>query len=150
MSRSGMTDRKSTARAFTVAALVSAVLFATFTFIDDESGLRGAGYAILLLIIGVAASLVAMGALAFPVFLLLLRLRLASLWTALASGLVIGAVMSAITEWPQAGIGVFLPAGWNDHAVRRISAHAAIGAVSALCFWLVRSSKMQSEAPSGR
>ena len=49
------------------------------------------------LIIGVAASLVAIGALAFSILLLLVRLRLASLRTALASGLVIGVAIAALT-----------------------------------------------------
>jgi hypothetical protein len=58
------------------------------------------------------------------------------LWTALASGALVGAILSALTDWP--GIGAFQQKCWGDFAVRRICVHAGIGAIAGSCFWLVR------------
>lgn len=91
----------------------------------------------LLLLVGVASSLLAIVVFALPAFLLLTRLRLVNLWSALSAGLIIGAIMAAVTEWPQSGLEAFARAGWNDHAVRRICVHAVIGAISSFCFWLI-------------
>ena len=96
-------NRQHITSAFFVATMVSAALFAVFTFASDNSGLRSPGYAMLLLLVGMAFSLLAIVVLALPVLLLLARFRPANLWSALASGLVIGAIMAGLTEWPQSG-----------------------------------------------
>lgn len=127
---------KRVARSFSLAAGVSAVLFATFTFITDRSGLQSPSYAIVLLCIGMAASLFSIVVLGLPMLFFLMRLRLVNLWSTIASGLVIGAVMAGLTEWPQSGLDAFKSAGWDDHSVRRMCVLALIGAVAALCFWL--------------
>ena len=139
-------DRKSR-RAFAdssiIAAVVAAVLFAAFGLATDESGLRGPGNAGLLLLIGMAASLLAIAVLALPTFLILARLQLANVGSTLAAGLAIGALLAGITEWPQTGLAAFVQGGWSDHAVRRICVLAVIGAISASCFWLTWTRKTQ-------
>ena len=142
-------DRRSIASAFLVAAVVSTVLFTAFTFATDQSGLRGPGYLMMLLLVGVASSLLAIVVLALPAFFLLARLRLVNLWSALAAGLVIGAIMAGVTEWPQSGLKAFTHADWDDHAVIRIYVHAAIGAVAALCFWLIWRRRQPGNATQG-
>ena len=139
-------DQRSMVGAFLVAAVVTAVLFAAFTFATDESSLRGFGYLMLLLLVGVASAFLAIMVFALPAFLLLARLRLVNLWSALSAGLIIGAIMAAMTEWPQSGLEAFARAGWNDHAVRRICVYAVIGAISALCFWLIWKRNQPSSA----
>lgn len=129
-------SRRAVADSSLIAAIVAAVLFAAFGLATDESGLRGPGYAGLLLLVGMAASLLAITVFALPAFLILVRLQLVTLWSALAAGLTIGAILAGITEWPQTGLAAFTRDGWSDHAVRRICVLATIGAVSASCFWL--------------
>ena len=73
--------RRTLANSFLVAAVVSAVLFAALDFATDESGLRGLGYVALLLLVGVASSLLAIVVFALPAFLILARLRLATVWS---------------------------------------------------------------------
>ncbi len=134
-------NRQHIASAFFVAAVVSAALFAVFTFASDNSGLRSPSYAMLLLLVGMAFSLLAIVVLALPVLLVLVRLRLVNLWSALTSGLVIGAIMAGLTEWPQSGLEAFRHIGWEDHGVRRICVFALIGTLSALSFWLTWKSR---------
>lgn len=136
-------NRRAVADSFAVAAVVSGVLFAAFGFASDESGLRGPGYAVLLLLIGMASSLLAIVVFALPALLILVRLRLANLWSMLVAGLMIGAILGSVTEWPQAGLAAFGRAGWSDHAVRRICVLGAIGTVSAFCFWMAWSRRSQ-------
>jgi hypothetical protein len=141
MNVSGVSDRRPIAVAFFAAAVVSTVLFAAFIFAGDTSGLRSPTYAMLLLLVGMASSLLSIVVLALPVLLVLVRLRLVNLWSALASGLVIGAIMAGLTEWPQLGLEAFRHIGWEDHAVRRICVFALIGTLSALSFWLTWKSR---------
>jgi hypothetical protein len=136
-------NRRAIADAFVVATVVSAVLFAVFEFVSDESGLRGPGYAVLLLLVGVASSLLAIVIFALPALLILARLRLANVWSSIIAGLIIGAILASMTEWPQTGLAAFTHGGWSDHAVRRICALAAIGTASAFCFWLAWSRRTQ-------
>jgi hypothetical protein len=121
---------------FAIAGTISAVLYAGYTFFTEQSGLQGPGYAVLLLMVGAQFSFLAIVVLALPTYIVFSRLRLFKLWSSLAAGLVFGATMAAITEWPQTGLRSFVDVGWSDHAVRRIFVYAAIGAVAGLGFWL--------------
>jgi len=141
MNVSGVSDRRPIAVAFFSAAVVSAVLFAAFTFAIDTSGLRSPAYAMLLLLVGMASSLLAIVVLALPALLVLVRLRLVNLWSALTSGLVIGTIVAGLTEWPQSGLEAFRHIGLEDHAVRRTYVFALIGTASALSFWLTWKSR---------
>jgi len=136
-------SRRTFADSSLIAAVVAAVLFAAFGIATDESGFRGPSYAGLLFLIGMAGSLLAIAVLALPTFLILARLQLANLWSTLAAGLAIGALLAGITEWPQTGLTAFAQDGWSDHAVRRICVLAVIGAISASCFWLTWTRKTQ-------
>ena len=95
----------------------------------------------LLLLVGMASSLLAIVMLALPALLVLVRLRLVNLWSALISGLVIGAIMTGLTEWPQSGLEAFRHIGWGDHVVRRICVFALIGTLCAFSFWLTWKSR---------
>jgi hypothetical protein len=136
MAAFGKTNYRAIAIAFLVADIVSAMLFAAFTFLTDKSGLQGPGYAVILLLLGAQFSLMAIVVFALPLLFIFVRLRLVNIWSTLLSGLVVGAAMAGITEWPPAGISAVLNVAWDDLAVRRIYVFAVIGAVSALGFWL--------------
>jgi hypothetical protein len=129
-------DRRRLLHAFLVADIASAIMFTAYAYSTDQSGLRDTYYSAGFLLIGVAFSGIAIAVFALPAFLALRFKGLVNLWSALTGGFVVGALMAALTERPR-GLSGFIHASWDDHAVRRLCAFAAIGALSALSFWSV-------------
>ena len=123
---------------FAVSAAVSAVLITAHTLYTEHAGLQSLAYAMILLMLDLNFTLWAILLLAVPAYLVFSRLKLVTLWSTLASGFSVGAIAASVTEWPQRGVRAFFDAGMDDHAVRRISAYAIIGAVSAFAFWISR------------
>ena len=131
-------DRRSIFRGLLAADVIAAVLFAVFTYSTDKSGQHDLGYLLVLLLVGVAYSLIAIVVFALPLLVVFGRLRLINLALSLVAGFVIGAVMAGITERPGNGLIEVIRLNFSDHAVLRIWVFAAIGCASALGFWLVR------------
>jgi hypothetical protein len=139
-------DRRQTVHGLLAADVISAVLFAVFTFSTDKSTEHEFGYLLVLLLVGAAFSLVAIIVFALPLLMIFGRLRIVNLALSLASGFVIGGVMAGITEWPGNGVTEVIRANFSDHAVLRIWVFAAIGCASAFGFWLVRKNSLISRA----
>jgi len=137
-------DRRSIVRGLLAADVIAAVLFAVFTYSTDKSGQHDLGYLLVLLLVGVAYSLIAIVVFALPLLVVFGRLRLINLALSLVAGFVIGAVMASITERPGNGLIEVIRLNFSDHAVLRIWVFAAIGCASALGFWLVRKSSSTS------
>jgi hypothetical protein len=137
-------DRRSTARGLLAADVIAAVLFAVFTYSTDKSGQHDIGYLFVLLLVGIAYSLIAIVVFALPLLIIFGRLRVINLALSLVAGFVIGAVMAGITEWPDNGLIEVIRVNFSDHAVLRIWVFAAIGCASALGFWFVRKSSSTS------
>ena len=137
-------DRRSIFRGLLAADVIAAVLFAVFTYSTDKSGQHDLGYLLVLLLVGVAYSLIAIVVFALPLLVVFGRLRLINLALSLVAGFVIGAVMASITERPGNGLIEVIRLNFSDHAVLRIWVFAAIGCASALGFWLVRKSSSTS------
>jgi RsiW-degrading membrane proteinase PrsW (M82 family) len=133
-------DRQPIVRGLLAADGIAAVLFAVFTYSTDKSGQHDLGYLFVLLLVGVAYSLIAIVVFALPLLVVFGRLRVINLALSLVAGFFIGAVMAGMTEWPGNGLMEVIRVNFSDHAVRRIWAFAAIGCASALGFWLVRKS----------
>jgi RsiW-degrading membrane proteinase PrsW (M82 family) len=137
-------DRRPIVRGLLAADVIAAVLFAVFTYSTDKSGQHDLGYLLVLLLVGVAYSLIAIVVFALPLLVVFGRLRLINLALSLVAGFVIGAVMASITERPGNGLIEVIRLNFSDHAVLRIWVFAAIGCASALGFWLVRKSSSTS------
>jgi hypothetical protein len=137
-------DRRPIVRGLLAADVIAAVLFAVFTYSTDKSGQHDLGYLSVLLLVGIAYSLVAIVVFALPLLMVFGRLRVINLALSLVAGFFIGAVMAGMTEWPGNGLMEVIWANFSDHAVRRIWVFAAIGCASALGFWLVRKSSSTS------
>ena len=137
-------DRRPIVRGLLAADVIAAVLFAVFTYSTDKSGQHDLGYLLVLLLVGVAYSLIAIVVFALPLLVVFGRLRLINLALSLVAGFVIGAVMAGITERPGNGLIEVIRLNFSDHAVLRIWVFAAIGCASALGFWLVRKSSSTS------
>lgn len=133
-------DRRPIVRGLLAADVIAAVLFAVFTYSTEKSGQHDLGYLFVLLLVGVAYSLIAIVVFALPLLMFFGRLRLINLVLSLVAGFVIGAVMAGITERPGNGLIEVVRLNFSDHAVLRIWVFAAIGCASALGFWLVRKS----------
>jgi RsiW-degrading membrane proteinase PrsW (M82 family) len=131
-------DRRPIARGLLAADVIAAVLFAVFTYSTDKSGQYDLGYLFVLLLVGVAYSLIAIIVFALPLLIVFGRLRVINLALSLIAGFFIGAVMAGITERPGNGLIEVIRFNFSDHAVLRIWVFAAIGCASALGFWLVR------------
>jgi hypothetical protein len=103
----------------------------------------------MLLLVGVAYSLIAILVFVIPLLMVFGRLRVTSLALALALALVagffIGAVMAGLTEWPRNGLMEVMRINLGDHAVRRIWVFAAIGCASAFGFSLVVNRSLAAE-----
>ena len=127
-------DRRSIVRGLLAADVIAAVLFAVFTYSTDKSGQHDLGYLLVLLLVGVAYSLIAIVVFALPLLVVFGRLRLINLALSLVAGFVIGAVMAGITERPGNGLIEVIRLNFSDHAVLRIWVFAAIGCASALGF----------------
>ena len=132
--------RRPIVRGLLAADVIAAVLFAVFTYSTDKTGQHDLGYLLVVLLVGVAYSLIAIVVFALPLLVVFGRLRLINLALSLVAGFVIGAVMAGITERPGNGLIEVIRLNFSDHAVLRIWVFAAIGCVSALGFWLVRKS----------
>jgi hypothetical protein len=145
-----LNDRKSIARGLVAADVTAAVLFAVFTYSTDKSGQYGLDYLFVLLLVGIAYSLIAIIVFALPLLIIFARRRVINLSLSLVAGFFIGAAMAGITEWPGNGLMEVMRVNLNDHAVQRICAFAVIGCVSALVFWMVRKSSLTSGASIGR
>lgn len=139
-------DRRQIVRGLLAADVISAVLFAVFTFSTDKSTEHDFGYLLVLLLVGALYSLVAIIVFALPLLTIFGRLRIVSLALSLVSGFVIGGVMAGVTEWPGNGVMEVIGANFSDHAVRRIWVFAAIGCASAFGFWLVVKNSLTSRA----
>lgn len=140
-------DRRPIARGLLAADVIAAVLFAVFTYATDKTPDDDISYLFVLLLVGVAYSLIAIAVFALPLLVVFSRFRTINLALSLFAGFFIGAVMAGITEWPGNGLSEIIRVNFSDHAVRRLWAFAAIGCVSALGFWVVRrSSSMQRVA----
>jgi hypothetical protein len=137
-------DRRPIVRGLLAADVIAAVLFAAFTYSPDKSGQHDLGYLFVLLLVGVAYSLIAIIVFALPLLMFFGRLRVINLALSLVCGFVIGAVMAGITERPGNGLIEVIRLNFSDHAVLRIWVFAAIGCASALGFWLVRKSSSTS------
>ena len=137
-------DRRPTVRGLLAADVIAAVLFAVFTYSTDKTGQHDLGYLLVVLLVGVAYSLIAIVVFALPLLVVFGRLRLINLALSLVAGFVIGAVMASITERPGNGLIEVIRLNFSDHAVLRIWVFAAIGCASALGFWLVRKSSSTS------
>jgi F0F1-type ATP synthase assembly protein I len=137
-------DRRSIACGLLAADVIAAILFAVFTYATDKSGHHDIGYLFVLLLVGVAYSLIAIVVFALPLLIVLGRLRAVNLALSLVAGFVIGASMAGITERPGNGLIKVVRLNFSDHAVLRIWVFAAIGCASALGFWLVKKSSSTS------
>lgn len=146
-------DRRSITRGLLAADVIAAVLFAVFTYSTDKSGQHDLGYLFVLLLVGVAYSLIAIVVFALPLLMVFGRLRVINLALSLVAGFFIGAAMAGITERPGNGLIEVIRLNFSDHAVLRIWVFAAIGCASALGFWLVRkhsATSQPSASASGR
>jgi hypothetical protein len=131
------------ARGLLAADVISAVLFTVFTYSTDRSE-HDISYLLILLLVGVAYSLIAIIVFALPLLIVFGRLRVINLALSLIAGFFIGAAMASITERPASGLIEVIRLNFSDHAVLRIWVFAAIGCASALGFWLVRKSSSTS------
>lgn len=131
------------ARGLLAADVISAVLFTVFTYSTDRSE-HDISYLFILLLVGVAYSLIAIIVFALPLLIVFGRLRVINLALSLIAGFFIGAAMASITERPASGLIEVIRLNFSDHAVLRIWVFAAIGCASALGFWLVRKSSSTS------
>ena len=131
-------DLRPIVRGLLAADAIAAVLFAVFTYSTDKSGQHDLGYLSVLLLVGIAYSLIAIVVFALPLLMVFGRLRVINLALSQVAGFFIGAVMAGMTEWPGNGLMEVIWVNFSDHAVRRIWVFAAIGCVSALGFWLVK------------
>ena len=130
-------DRRPIIRGLLAADVIAAVLFAVFTYSTDKSGQYDLGYLFVLLLVGVAYSLIAIVVFVVPLLIVFGQLRVINLALSLVAGVVIGAVMAGITERPANGLVEVIRFNFSDHAVLRIWVFAAIGCASALGFWIV-------------
>ena len=141
-------DRRTIVQGLFAADVIAAVLFTAFAYSTDTTG-QDLSYLPMLLLVGVAYSLIAILVFVVPLLMVFGRLRVTSLALALALALVagffIGAVMAGFTEWPRNGLMEVIRVNLGDHAVRRVWVFAAIGCASAFGFWLVVKDRSQAE-----
>jgi hypothetical protein len=138
-------DRRSIARGLFASDAISAILFAVFTYLTDQSAQRDLAYFSVLLLVGAAYSLAAIVVFALPLLIVFGRLRIMrSVFPSLIAGFFIGALMAGLTERPGNGLIEVVRLNFSEHAVLRIWVFAAIGCASALGFWLVRKSSSTS------
>jgi hypothetical protein len=134
-----MDDRTAIETAFFYASLASGVLFATVAIAIDPSSARSLEYFAVLLLGGLAFSLLACIVFALPIFLGLRYLGVLSGWWAVVSGLSAGFTMAAVTEWANGSSYDLFHLRWTSHSIGRAFAFGTIGAVSGLVFWWVYS-----------
>jgi len=139
-----LTDRRPIARGLFAADVIAAILFTVFTYSTDKSEQHDIGYLFVLLLVGVAYSVIPIVIFALPLLIVFGRLRVTNLALSLIGGFFIGAAMAGLTERPDKGLIEVVRLNFSDHAVLRIWAFAAIGCASALGFWLVRKSSSTS------
>ena len=130
-----MNDKRTIALGFLLAILVSAVLFAGFTYTTEQAGFQSPEYFGLLLLVGLQFSTLATAVIALPLFLLLRRWDILNGWWVLVAGSGVGFIMAIITEWPPGSFFDMFHLKLGQHAVTRAIAFSTIGATSSLAFW---------------
>jgi hypothetical protein len=114
-----VTRPTATINAFAVAALVPAVLWAVAELVRTGD-VRGLALVIVFLPYSIVATLLV----AVPLFLAFNWLRLVNLWSSLAGGIIVGAVVAAAIRYPP------LPS--------ELLITCALGLAAALSFWITR------------